>query len=400
MSNKAALAAAEAVGRELSTSLGDSLAGFYLYGSVVAGQYHPDHSDVNLVAITTPEAPPHVVRDAFSPLWDEYADLLRQGPLLLPEEQLRRFGALFPALLHHWQNDALQLAGAGDPLENLPATTDPESNEELARDAREALRLSSLLAPQMVDLSQQVALQKRLHRLVWRLTQQEVPDTETPQLLARAHEVLGGRVAALASEGEAVTPAPSAPPPLLPDLLAIYERGDEAILVLPEPLAPFLEKTDWPAVAEAIAEGYFSLGVTTPAQLSLLVQQATPIEHCVGYYTHAWGNPLLDSPDYDTAWLLTVAARQPLWLRVARLPGVYLTAPDERLGALIHDFQNKLLNIQLQYELLGRIKGLDGRLPPALPDRTAPPSERIAAIFEQLDWWVDQLLSEAVPEDG
>jgi len=56
-----------------------------------------------------------------------------------------------------------------------------------------------------------------------------------------------------------------------------------------------------------------------------------------------------------------------------------------------------MLNIQLEHELLHRMRQIERFTPPEpLPDRTAPSESRVAAIFRHLDWWAtyysDQML--------
>ncbi len=68
-----------------------------------------------------------------------------------------------------------------------------------------------------------------------------------------------------------------------------------------------------------------------------------------------------------------------------------------QMGKLIHDFQNKLLNIQLEHELLVRFGIVQRFTPPEpLPEREAPNHQRIELIFKHFHWWTnfytDQML--------
>ena len=88
-------------------------------------------------------------------------------------------------------------------------------------------------------------------------------------------------------------------------------------------------------------------------------------------------------------------ARLPSELQIATLPQAYIEADEPTLSMLVHDFQNKLLNIQLRSELFGRISGRQIRTPPSkLSDQNAPIHERIQGIYEHLAWWSDYHTSE------
>ena len=57
---------------------------------------------------------------------------------------------------------------------------------------------------------------------------------------------------------------------------------------------------------------------------------------------------------------------------------------------LVHDFQNKLLNIQLRQELLCRIMDRKLEFPEQkLPSREAVIEERLQGIMDHLEWWAD-----------
>jgi hypothetical protein len=87
--------------------------------------------------------------------------------------------------------------------------------------------------------------------------------------------------------------------------------------------------------------------------------------------------------------VLQTAGRTPSRLLVEQISGDYLTAAsDEALHMIVHDYQNRLLNLRLQHELLHRLHGLEAAEPPTpLPSRAAPFAERVAAVMEHLDWW-------------
>ena len=114
-------------------------------------------------------------------------------------------------------------------------------------------------------------------------------------------------------------------------------------------------------------------------------------------YNHAWGTDSLPQVPVTTAAICREAARHASQLLTITLPQMYLAADDEEVGKVIHDIQNKLLNVQLQHELLHRLLGWERILPPTpLPDRQTPAAQRIDANFAHLEWWSNtyfQLLS-------
>lgn len=84
----------------------------------------------------------------------------------------------------------------------------------------------------------------------------------------------------------------------------------------------------------------------------------------------------------------------PSHILVNALPHSFLTAAnasDDTLHKLIHDFQNRMLNIQLENELLFRLGLIPAKFvpPEPLPDREASAKQRLTAIFQHLEWWAD-----------
>ena len=105
-------------------------------------------------------------------------------------------------------------------------------------------------------------------------------------------------------------------------------------------------------------------------------------------YIHAWGVDSLPPVPVTSTAICREAARYSSQLLTITLPQMYLAANDEEVGMVIHDIQNKLLNVQLQHELLHRLLGWERILPPnPLPDRQAPARQRVEANFAHLEWW-------------
>lgn len=179
-------------------------------------------------------------------------------------------------------------------------------------------------------------------------------------------------------------------PPLLPELQAIYEQGNRLIFVLPDCLPARWAEIPWQTIYHTLPLSYSGLHLTTTSQFRLLNQHHLPIYHLLRHYTLAWGEDCLADLPIAAADYWLHAARFPSQLALVELPIHYLNAADDQLPQLIHDFQNKLQNVQLRHELLSRLLKTPRTAPPEpLPPRTASPDRRIAGIFQHLHWWTN-----------
>jgi hypothetical protein len=96
----------------------------------------------------------------------------------------------------------------------------------------------------------------------------------------------------------------------------------------------------------------------------------------------------LDKLQSSKRQMMRQAAIVPARIEIDELPHAILSQDDEALHRIIHDFQNKLLNVQLTHELLIRFGEVERFTPPEpLPDRTRPAIERIQAILQHTRWW-------------
>ncbi|MBK9055791.1 MAG: hypothetical protein IPL78_34285 [Chloroflexi bacterium] len=169
---------------------------------------------------------------------------------------------------------------------------------------------------------------------------------------------------------------------------AIYEVTEEVLLILPDLSSARLAQTDWHAVADLLAGDYNGIRLTTPAQFHLALQYANPLGIRLMRYTLAWGLDGLTNVPISTTAICREAARNTSNILTTLLPQMYLAANDDHVSKVVHDMQNKLLNVQLQHELLHRLLGWERVLPPfPLPDRHTPAQERIDANFAHLEWW-------------
>jgi hypothetical protein len=180
--------------------------------------------------------------------------------------------------------------------------------------------------------------------------------------------------------------------PVLEVLLSVYSMENRLLLVLPDlPADEFANRIvsiNWRSVASRIAGEYRGLRLTTPAQLRLVLQLEGAADYTLGTFEHAWGIDLLSDLKINRWRILRDLARLPSDILIDTLPRSLIVCNDSDLPVLVHDLQNKLLNIQLRTELLSRMEYSVAQMPPEpLPDRGAPNHVRIEAIADQLEWW-------------
>ncbi|MFN2224614.1 MAG: hypothetical protein ACK2UH_18815 [Candidatus Promineifilaceae bacterium] len=396
-------AAIDAVLHAMQSELGDDLLAVYLYGSLSDGTYQAGQSNVNLLAVIERRSIIHAVRRALkNKAWPTYAHILKQTPLLATPAALVRHLALNPLLRTHFIRSGQLLHGDALDLTDGPS---PGVHEKLANAAAEATYATAALAPSLLPAKEAQETLASLRSLARRLFGWPVDADESPAVLAgRVLGHLRRRIVAEALDDWVDQATPNAPP-LIGDLRAIYEADNHLILVMPdlEPvaLARLIADTDWSQVADRVTDQYRGLRVTTPSLLRLLVKYEDSASYLVQSYHHAWGADPIGDVTISLPDALRGLARLPSALEVSDLPHAYITAEDADLSMLIHDFQNKLLNIQLRSELLCRTLDIPASTPGTpLPDRDAPADERIDAIFGHLDWWAGHYASLIEPDDA
>jgi hypothetical protein len=371
----------------LRNGLGSRLHALYVYGSVVGGYFQAGHSDVNLFLVTDEDVSLPTVYDVLQPVYRRHASLLRIGPAVTTPTALDRQHRFNPGWLHEIGSQGRLLAGA--PL--LISPPEPDVRMALARDCREALATSAALAPDMLPAEVAQALHSRLQRLTRRLTRQRI-DLELPAatLMGTVQKAIGD---AMADQPEANWSAPARDdaPPAMPTLRGIYERADELILVLPDLTPERISSTNWPVLAAEGAADYGSMHLTTGGQFQLIGRKADPVSVALGHFSHAWGSDPLEQVRFSSDELRRAAGRVASDLLLIDLPTSYLGATDEeQQHKVIHDVQNRLLNLQLQHELLHRLHGLEAARPEGtLPGREKPLEERVSALRSHLEWWAD-----------
>jgi hypothetical protein len=388
MSQGAATKPIAAVSAALQGELGDELISLCLYGSLTTGTYQHGQSDINLLAIVADDITFYRFREALRPVWREYGSLLKKNPIIATQANLENHLDLNPVLAQHLSTHAQPIIG--DLSFPEPAIINPL--DRLSRFSYLAMHASAAVAPSLLPEMEACEVKANLQSLSRQYFNEFVDETTDPEVLvARLQQDLLEEIARYPEIAWDNQNVPGAPP-LLSDLRAIYEFENRLILVLPdmepENVAARMASIDWLAVANRVANQYRGLRLTSPAELRLVIRYNTAADHVLGSYDHAWGlDPLADLIVEE--WrVFRDLARLPSDLLLSGLPHAYVTTEDSDLAMLVHDFQNKLLNIQLRNELFCRIDGRPVVSPPnSLPDRDEPINQRVEAIFAHLDWW-------------
>lgn len=377
---------ANTVAERFADELGADLAGAYLYGSLVQRTFAPGESDLNLLLVVSEEASIHELRRLFRPLWGKYGRQLQRAPLIATRPALARHFQLYPTLAHHLVNEVRSLLARTVDWPPLPRLT---PHDTYVRQALALMQASVALAPEMEGVGERPLTP--LRRAARQILGEPVSPGETAvDLFARLHRELDPKIAALPTE-QRWTSTRTATSPLLPGLQATYRRNVEHIVLAFAQLAPGqLQAIAWEKMARRLGKEYKTLQVTSSAQFRLIHEMERPLDITFQRSQHTWGVDVLKSLETESWRQFRQAARLPSNLQLDQLPNAYLTAGDEEIHDVIHDFQNRLLNVQLEHELLVRLLDVKKFEPPQpLPGRDAPNPQRIDAILQHAGWWAD-----------
>lgn len=375
--------AIESVVETLRREVGEEQGCLYLYGSWQQPTFQAGHSDVNLLAVLADDVDLLALRPAFLRLWEEHRETLRRPPVVAHASAVARHNRLAPVYAQSLREEGRCLWG------NLPLdwpAVEPAPLARLAYLSHQAMLGSAALAPELLTSVEAETAYRRLHRVARRLEASAFsgqPPAAT--LFARIQLQLRERISRALGHGEPnMITDPDAP-----NLQGVYTATDRVVVLLPPLSEPLLMGLDWQALAERLAVQHNLIEATTAQQLVLVQEHETALAFALGRYHHLWGIDPLADLKVSLRAVLESAARAPSQLLVEGVVGDYLTAAsDEALHMVVHDYQNRLLNLRLQHELLHRLHGLEAAEPPTpLPPRTAPFAERVAAIVEHLDWW-------------
>ncbi len=380
-----------AVVNTLSNELGSALENAYLYGSLAQRTYEMGESDINLLLVVSEGLDIHALRAVFLPLWQEYGRRLLRAPLVTTRRTLARHLLLNPVLSDHLASEGQPLVDSGNMLTSLPAQPALNLQDTYAYLAHEALLASAALAPELWPPEEQAENRRKLRSLARRIFGEGVDPQETAvSTFARIQEYLIPIINELPTD-QPWQSLRTATSPMLPGLQATYAKDlEKMILVFNQITAKQLASIGWGKLAGRLAKDYTGLYVTTSVQLRLVNEFETPLDIFFKRNKRTWGEDPLGDLATTNYYKLRQAARRPSSILVDSLPNAYLTRPESEVGDIIHDFQNKMLNVQLESELLGRMGLVERAKPPMpLPGRESPPKERIDAIFGHLDWWTD-----------
>jgi len=388
-------AAVETVSQTLARKLGDQLQAIYLFGSAAQPAiYLPDQSDINLFLVLADGTSIHQVREIFQSIWPQHQQTLKRAPFVAQRHAFLRHIQINPALAYHLSRVGQQPFGDPALLDNHLPQANP--NELVAYPVASALQASAALMPGVLDEETAVSHHTQLHRLARQLRREPIPAQETAvQRFARIQHYLKPFMDRLPATQNWASAAQSGPTsPLLPGLQAIYTETGKTILVFARLTPQLIVQIDWPKLARRVPHHNNSIHVTTVAQLCLITMFEKPLDLTLKKYQHVWGVDFLSALTPSNRQVLRHAARIPSGILIDSLPHAYLTqtdSSDQVLHQIIHDFQNRMLNVQLEHELLVRFGIVPERFvpPEPVPDRDTAPLQRINAIFQHLEWWTD-----------
>ncbi|GJM41189.1 MAG: hypothetical protein DHS20C20_14710 [Ardenticatenaceae bacterium] len=381
--------ALNSIAQTLKTDLGSQLEAVFLFGSQTAKQKATAVSDSNLLLITKPETNIQTIRNSFYPLWQTNKMMLKRAPLIANRRALSRHLQLNPQLALNLLQHGQQLAG--DPV-SIDIFRTPANPYEIYADlSLKLLDASNALVPNSEPESELT-----LNRLFRQITNKsaEATDTAVSQFntVQQAVTAVLNKLPAAKIWHTAAQSGPTSPN--IPGLQAIYTENKRNIFVFNQLTPQQIRQINWQTVAQHLPRPDDALHITTVAQFCLMALYDKALDLRFNKYSHKWGIHFLDKLKPSNYQILRQAARIPSHILVDALPHSMLTATnanDETLHKLIHDYQNRMLNIQLENELLFRLGLIPAKFvpPEPLPEPDVPASERLDAIFQHLDWWTD-----------
>ncbi len=382
-------AALHTITQTLAADLGSQLEAIFLFGSQAAQQSQTAVSDTNLLLITAPDANVHTIRDAFFPIWQQHKALLKRAPLVAGRDAFKRHLQLNPYLALNLLQHGQQLAGGPMPEGYFRTRINPA--EVYAHLAQQLLDASTALS-QTSDAQAKMLL----NRLARQVSNQPLKQTETAaaqfNLVQQALTAVLNQLPAAQKWHKAAQTGPTSP--AIPGLQAIYNENNKNIFVFNQLTPTQVSRINWQSLAQQLPQSNDALHITTVAQFCLMALYDKALDMRFNKYQHKWGIHFLPLLTPSSRQILRQAARTPSHILVDALPHSFLTAAnanDETLHKLIHDYQNRMLNIQLENELLFRLGLIPAKFSPPepLPERDVPARQRLEAIFQHLEWWAD-----------
>ena len=384
-------AAIDATSNAFKQTLNDQLEGIFLFGSVAQELNRPGDSDVDMLVVVADDTSPHLLRAAFQPVWQEYSDDLKHAPLIATRTAFTRHMKLNPALARHISRCNKQLFGPQNLLTFNPKEAD--SHELIGYVVAEALQASMALTPQLLDEETAAVKNQQLRTLYRHVFHNNPHEQDTAvQIFAQIQQFLNQIVPKLpAAKKWAAAKGKGTTSPLLPGLQSIYKEMGTTILVSSFLIPDQIVRIEWDKLGKHLPSGTTGLQITTVEQFCLLCTYERPVDVLLRKFQHNWGIDFLPKLAPTNRQFMRQGSRLPADILVEALPNTYLTKEnddDETLHKIIHDYQNKMLNIRLENELMSRFGKTEKFTPPEpVPDRETPPRERIDALFNQFKWW-------------
>lgn len=371
----------------LHSGSGVQLLGAYQVSDSGEGYFLRQRFEPFLMLLFADDADPHAARHAIKGLRINWREVLNGPPLVFTLAMLKRHARLFPLFAQHVTKYAQRLSG-----QDLPVTSAVKAHpvERLAFLITMAIDASAALVPTRAGPHNLLELQRLSAQLSGKSSADNPSATD---LFARVQIYLRHYVDSLpVMTGHRLPIVKSAS---APNLLAFYEDQQRLLVIIPPLSASLLRMIDWSAIARPMPSHLTTLNVATTDQLYLTIQIERSLDFVLGSYRHQWGADLLSGLEVPARSVFRQAARKPSQALVEGLLGAYLMAPgDESVHRVIHDYQNRLLNMRLEHELLCRLLNVPISEPPnALPRRDESLAERIDAIIEHFDWWSSHYLS-------
>lgn len=373
----------------LVTGLGSQLEAVFLFGSRAAAQRATADSDTNLLLIVSPDTRVQAIRQTFYPLWQQHKAQLKRAPLIASRHALQRHLRLTPHLALDLLQHGQLLAGGPMPDGFFRVPVNPA--EVYAHLAQQLLAASTALSQ-----SSEPEAWRLLNRLFRQISNKPAakPDTAVAQFstVQQALTAVLNQLPAAQTWHKAAQTGPTSP--TIPGLQAIYTENNRNIFVFNQLTPRQISQINWQALARHLPQSNASLHVTTVAQFCLMTLYDRALDLRFKKYQHRWGIHFLDNLTPSKNQILRQAARMPSHILVDALPHSFLTAAnssDDTLHKMIHDYQNRMLNIQLENELLFRLGLIPAKFEPpeSLPERETPAPQRLDAIFQHLEWWAD-----------
>ena len=377
----------EAVLSACSRALGEDLLSAFGYRSDGDAYFQPDGGEYLLLLVVADGVDLETLREIIGPLWPAHGEERGRLPLVATPHSLERHLRLFPLLAYHLAHSGERLAGKK--LLAKGRIAQPHPADWAAYLAWQAMEASAALAPDLMRPARVAAAEERLRRLARYLA-----DTDGESAAALFAEVQR-RVQALIAELPGARERRAAVDGSEP-VQAVYEETDNVVVVTPVLEAEMMSAMAWGKVDGRLHEPGMGLHVTTAEQLRLALLLEKPLHVALDRYQYLRGRDVLRELTLPTRAVWRHAARVPSALLIEEVPGAYATAgDDEALHKVAHDYQNRLLNMRLQHELLHRLHDFEPAAPPEpLPGKDAPVATRVNAILDHLAWWVDYYVQE------